>query len=367
MPRRTCVDFSTRVAMAHNDQSSNDEWNSKHPSVAADEETNVTHAPGSANIRHPQPDDSHVEPRQARRRFSRLLFRSSVASTLLIAIMSILYLAPRLIELDQIVTVDERFWLGRSANFYAALAQGDFEDTYQHAHPGVTVMWAGTLGFLTTFPEYKDEHPEQMQREWTVHEDLRSSDRDPLDLLMAGRVAKLILQAVIFAIGLWLALRVFGVLIATVGGGLLAFDPFLIAHDRLLHIDGMVAVASFASIMALLRYLDSSKQNHLGYLALSGSMAALAWLTRVPALLLLGIAGAAFVVLAVRQYRSGTSNPVRAVSHVIGPASVWGLSAIATTLIIWPALLVAPRHGRRPDVLVPLRRGTRRPRSRNLL
>ncbi|MDQ3524913.1 MAG: glycosyltransferase family 39 protein [Chloroflexota bacterium] len=254
--------------------------------------------------------------------------------------MSLLYLAPRVIGLDQLVTVDERFWLGRSANFYSALANGDFEDTYQHAHPGVTVMWAGTLGFLTTYPEYRDEHPEQILNEHLVHEELQSLGRDPLDLLIAGRVAKVILQTAIFAVGFWMARGVFGAPVASVGGLLVAFDPFLIAHDRLLHIDGMVAVASFASIMALLRYLDSP--DHVGYLVLSGGFAALAWLTRAPAILLVGVAGMAFLVLAVRRYRSGGASPGQVITSVAWPVAVWALSALVTTLLAWPALLAAP-------------------------
>ncbi len=300
----------------------------------------MTHAPNSPEEVHVDRNPSREIIRRPRRPPIAVLTRSSSLLAILIAVMSLLYLAPRLIGLGQVVTVNERFWLGRSANFYAALASGSFEDTYQHAHPGVTVMWAGTLGFLTTFPEYADEHPEQMPREYRVHEDLRALDHDPLDLLIAGRVAKLVLQTVIFAIGFWLARVVFGPLIATVGGLLLAFDPFLIAHDRLLHIDGMVAVTSFASLMALIGFLDAA--DHKGFLVLSGGFAALAWLTRIPAILLVGIAGVAFIVLAAKRHRLMGDTLTRAVSRVAWLAAVWGLSALITTIIAWPALWAAP-------------------------
>src|SRR3990170_2626474 len=62
---------------------------------------------------------------------------------------------PRGLALDRFVTPDEPLWLTRSANFYYALAQRDFASTYQREHPGVTIMWAGTLGFLSRFPEYR--------------------------------------------------------------------------------------------------------------------------------------------------------------------------------------------------------------------
>ncbi len=61
---------------------------------------------------------------------------------------------PRVVALDAFVTVDERKWLARSANFLYALAHGDFANTFQREHPGVTVMWAGALGILQKFPDY---------------------------------------------------------------------------------------------------------------------------------------------------------------------------------------------------------------------
>ncbi len=64
-----------------------------------------------------------------------------------------------MVALDQFVTIDERKWLARSANFYYALAHGDLAATFQREHPGVTVMWAGTLGFLQRFPAYAQQAP----------------------------------------------------------------------------------------------------------------------------------------------------------------------------------------------------------------
>jgi hypothetical protein len=60
--------------------------------------------------------------------------------------------APRALALDAYVSPDERKWLARSANFAYALSHGDFAQTFQREHPGVTVMWAGTLGLLGEYP-----------------------------------------------------------------------------------------------------------------------------------------------------------------------------------------------------------------------
>jgi len=50
-------------------------------------------------------------------------------------------LSPRVIGLDRLLTVDERPWLGRSANIDRALASGDLANTHQMVQPGVTVLW----------------------------------------------------------------------------------------------------------------------------------------------------------------------------------------------------------------------------------
>src|SRR5215207_5646877 len=192
------------------------------------------------------------------------------------------YLAPRLAGLDRLVTVDERDWLGASANFYTALVQGDFVRTSQveHGlvHPGVMTMWAGALGFHLAFPEYPDKHPQQIARVNDTHEVLQDLGYSPLALLVTARTVKLLLQAVYLAIAVWLIHPLFGTTITIVGILLLAFDPFLIAHDRLLHIDGLLALTSFVAMLALLRALLN--HHDARFLALSGVFAAFAWLTR---------------------------------------------------------------------------------------
>src|SRR5512137_3173312 len=50
--------------------------------------------------------------------------------------------------LKQYVVPDEPSWVWRSLHFSEALAQGQWADTAQIGHPGVTTMWLGSLGIL---------------------------------------------------------------------------------------------------------------------------------------------------------------------------------------------------------------------------
>ena len=73
---------------------------------------------------------------------------------------------PRVPALNAFVTPDERLWLFRSANFYQAISRGDFAHTFQREHPGVTVTWAGTLGFSSFYPAM----PKKLPGNWLGNE-----------------------------------------------------------------------------------------------------------------------------------------------------------------------------------------------------
>src|SRR5690348_4451070 len=118
-----------------------------------------------------------------------------------------LYLGPRLLDLDRVVTVDEPVFLGMSANFFDALAHGQFAKTNQFLYPAVPIMWAGTAGFLAVLPNYPREHPEQIAPTLdyvltTVDGPIRAAGGDPLAVLIAARRVKIALQTIVFLIAI---------------------------------------------------------------------------------------------------------------------------------------------------------------------
>lgn len=280
---------------------------------------------------------------------------------------------PRTLALDAFVTPDERKWLARSANFTYALSQGDFAQTFQREHPGVTVMWAGTLGLLSEFPSYAQEAPgyftwEQEHFEAWVE---ANTDHTPLGLLAAGR------RWVAFGVALllWLSIfplqRLIGRNAAHLAFIFLAVEPFGVALSRQLHPDGFVAGFLFLALIYFIAWLYGGRQWR--DIVLSGIFMGLAWLTKTPAALLVPVGG---VLLAGQCWRiwqdrrrlppsdpyadpyvdpyaapstgDAISVPARlaqrqsrAKAMILRLCSgfvLWGVVAVATFVLLWPAM-----------------------------
>ena len=208
---------------------------------------------------------------------------SNVPMTLLLfALLFIAAWLPRFAQLDAFVTPDERRWLQRSANFFYALDQHDYISTYQAGHPGVTVMWAGTAGFLTTFPTY----PQQVTRPLD-EEDFDAWMRAQgtptlLDLLVAGRRWIVLIISLIIAATYLPLSSMLGSVTAFIAMLFVAWQPFHIALSRQLHPDGLLAALTIFALAAFSAWLYGHQR--FIYLLLAGMATGLAILTKSPAL-----------------------------------------------------------------------------------
>lgn len=259
-----------------------------------------------------------------------------------IAVLVILYIVIRSLNLNLFVTTDEPFWLGRSANFYRALAQDDLAHTYQMAHPGVLTMWAGSLAYARYFPHYVRDITANISVVYGIDGILRQLGEDPLALLIAARVMKILLQTVFFAISLRLIRSLFGLPVMIVAGGLIVFDPFLSGLDSLLHVDGLFAITSFAAILALAAVVQAKRDAILPWL-LAGVLAACAWMTRATGVALIAIVGCVGIAQALRIKVAGPHRSLRA-SLELPAFSVllWMVGAGIASVLLLPALWVDP-------------------------
>ncbi len=274
---------------------------------------------------------------------------------LIVLSISLLIWLPRGLGLDRYATADENAWLTRSANFYRALAHGDWAGTFQRHHPGVTLTWAGTLGFLTTYPRYSSEADRNVG--WLAEELtplLRAQGHEPVDLLAAGRSFAVLLIVLALTLSFVFAWRVWGLWPALIGSLLLAFDPFHIAHSRLMHLDGLLSSFMLLAVVALFVALNRAEERRWqwGALITAGVAAGLAWLTRSPGLFLLPFAGLMGLTLWLRAFwgsaerrATGSPNPRdrwATAWFLLARLTIWAVLAAATFYLLWPAMWVAP-------------------------
>ena len=263
-------------------------------------------------------------------------------TTLLLLLIVIAIGLPRGLTLDRFVTPDESKWLTRSANFFVALAQGDFANTYQQGHPGVTIMWAGTTGFLWRFPGYITERPGQHKSPQKFKHFLEKRDYDdvPMLLLESSRVFIVLGNVIILTLAVLATVRLIGLIPALIGFLLIAFDPFSIGLSRLLHPDALLSALMLLSLLFFMNFLY--KERHLYTLTLSALAAGLAWLTKSPAFFLIPFFGLLSLVEIGHSWRLEGQSSLRAVWIAIWPFLAWVGIAALVFVLLWPAMWIDP-------------------------
>ena len=262
------------------------------------------------------------------------------------------------------VTPDEPIWLARSANFYEALASRDWPSTYQYAHPGVPVMWAGAVGYFLEARDYPDQVGSQItQRQNYIASVLEAQGYDPLAVLVATRQVLIVFATLTFAIAFWFALRLLGLPEVVLGFLLIALEPFGIGLGKLLHVDAMAALFFLLAMVTMLVYCYRGRNRF--DLLVCAVASALAILTRAQTAVLIPIFGLLLILaFATNRKRYGASPFIatlgatlrrvarngdattmrrRVMEHLVWPMLMWGAGMLATAAILWPALATAPR------------------------
>ncbi len=247
---------------------------------------------------------------------------------------------PRGLELDLFVTPDEPKWLMRSANFYEAFARGDFEHTYQKGHPGVTITWAGTLGFLWRYRSYIFQDPGQRDSPQALERYLERYEYKPIDLLEAGRIIVVIGITLIMVLAFLQSLKLIGIHSSIVGFLFISFDPFLIAHSRLLHPDGLMSALMLLSLLSFMSYLYQGKR--WIDLGISAIAAGISWLTKSPSLFLLPFVGLLTLIETVRLWSIEHQISWQALGKLLYPLILWVFIASVVFVLLWPAMWTDP-------------------------
>lgn len=254
------------------------------------------------------------------------LSRTRLTLGLLAAAVFVLAAFPRLTTLDRALTADEYDnWMERSARFYGALVARRFEETYQSYHPGVTITWLGGLSLAAA----DVIHPSDPARPWRW-----AVDTSRMALALPAARFPIALLASLSLVVLFLLLhRLVGTPAALAGALVVAFDPFDLAHSRLIHLDASVSHFMLLSLLAALVYWHGAGSYR--FWLLSGLLAGLAVLTKAPSAYLF-----LFVPLAGLVWRLAGSPRREWPRHGrrwLLDLLVWGAVALVVFASLWPA------------------------------
>ena len=252
---------------------------------------------------------------------------------------------PRWPALGTFATVDESSWLMRSANFYYALGQRDFEKTIYAYHPAVTTMWIGTAALLLDFPEYRGLGQGYFEKEWQFAEFLSEQGYTPLEMLKSSRQIYVIINIILFGMIYLLLKRLIDWTAAFFATLFLSLAPFLLGYTRILAHEGMMSLLLLVSILAFLNYIW--KDFRWQFLALSAVAAALADLTKSSATIIIPFVGLLSFLEIAKTISMQKDNPVTNIKQQIKRFAfvglIWfGIFSI-TFVALWPGMWVQPR------------------------
>jgi Dolichyl-phosphate-mannose-protein mannosyltransferase len=268
-------------------------------------------------------------------------FNQRWLSVLLLIMVAVAIIAPRAPALNRFVTADEWAWVGRSAGFYTSFRLKDFAGTFQHSHPGVTAMWAGTLAYLWRYPGLVwDATPTTVDNFHRLERFLKARGRPAMLILESARYFMVIGTTLALVLAFLATKRLFGIWPALVGLLLIAFDPFHIGLTRLLHLDGLISSLMF---LAVVSFLCFNYQGRRWYdLLLATFATGFAWLTKSPSIFLVPFFGLVSMVAIWNGWHQDKRMNWDNFWHSSWPFLVVVLGAALIFIVFWPSMWVNP-------------------------
>jgi 4-amino-4-deoxy-L-arabinose transferase-like glycosyltransferase len=273
----------------------------------------------------------------------------------------------RLLWISVPLNVDEGLWMRRGPAFLQAVLQGNPAATYQRHHPGVTNMWL-IGGAVASRYLLRDVMPAgdlarqtapELQQDFASLPDYLAAvaalPAVPLELFVQARILAALVTAACTA-GLYaLSRRLFGATVAGIAATILLLEPFYLGYQRFLTTDANQTNFTWLALLALLIFLRAvtggqsgapgevprplrggGPRSWWGWSLLSGAFFGLALLSKVSAVLSLPAFGAAIV------WWMWTSKARTTRLRLLSGVLLWTLAAIATAVLLWPALRVDP-------------------------
>jgi hypothetical protein len=165
------------------------------------------------------------------------------------------------------INVDQFLWYERTENFFEAIKKGNFSETYQQYHPGVTLMYLiglGQLSYRLVTGDFSN-HSEIAYHNYGLYNFFTKLFIVVFCLFIISLSTFLIYKATKSKI---VSLAFFA---------LLLLESYFVGIMRNLHMDGILSVLIFSSVISF--YLGCEKKSSK-YFLLSGVLTGIAFLTK---------------------------------------------------------------------------------------
>lgn len=239
---------------------------------------------------------------------------------LLIFLFSVFFLCTRLPRLaNDVINPDGVLWHNRSEQFIVGLKYKQFEKTFQHYQPGITLMWI--IGSSTEiFKQITNI---------TVYDSTTYATFD-----LVAKATLVFIQLILSILIIFCLSRITGLLKATLVVAIFTFEPFFIGNSRLLHMDVLSTLLVFLCL--ILVYDNIRKPTFLKNLFI-GLLISLSFLTKslFIGVLFYVVFYLLFNLFIFKDDKNNKKEIIKSLVYIV-------LSFLLFTLLLFPALWKDP-------------------------
>lgn len=222
-------------------------------------------------------------------------------------------------------------WKARSYDFGTGISSGNFKNTLQKYHPGVTLMWISGVAV-------KINSAYSMLTNTSLSADDNIGVIFQLDFMQKFLIVCVI--GLVLSLVFYVLRNVFGLKYALISIFFLSFEPFYLALTRVIHLEGLVSTFMLASVVWLYYYFLSDK--NYKRLIISGIFAGLALLTKTSAIFLLPFCSLSTIIFLLEKRKGDKADAKKVLLMFLKTFFMWFGVLMTTFFVFWPAMWVQP-------------------------
>lgn len=255
---------------------------------------------------------------------------------LLYIVVFIIFITVRVVGIHgDMLNTDAERWHRRSENFLEGLKQGNYKETYQRYHPGVTLMW---FNAVVKYVSYK------YQLTYTATPLTLENADYFVNIHAISKVFNVFIFSILLGTHLYFLRKLFNDKTALIYGFLISIEPYFLAINRWFHQTSFEVFFGFGALLALMVWY---KEGKFRYIIMSAFLLSFSILAKVTSFILGPVMLIIFVAKILKDYKEISKNAKNRFAPVLN-ASLTGIGYLLFLalfiFIFFPALWVDPLY-----------------------